>query len=263
VTDWATYLAGFHARNPGVSEDVLSRATSGDLTPYRWLARAVSGPRVLDLASGSGAMAATLAAESPRPSPPWVVGLDLSAAELAEARRRGRTGPMVHADAVGLPFADGSFDAVVSSAGLMVVGRIARVLGEVARVLRPGGVLAGTVASAMPLRPQDMRLLAPLTARLRTTPQFPGGGEMTGLTSALEQAGFKVLEDARERFGFVVRTEADAKLLVRALYLPGTSDRRRDLASGWLAERAEAQADGVEVAVPVRRVVAMRSGTAG
>jgi SAM-dependent methyltransferase len=263
VTDWATYLAGFHARNPGVSEDVLTRATSGDLTPYGWLARAVSGSRVLDLASGSGAMAATLAAESARSSAPWVVSLDLSAAELAEARRRGRAGPMVRADAVGLPFADASFDAVVSSAGLMVVGRIARVLAEVARVLRPGGVLAGTVASAVPLRPQDMRLLAPLTARLRTTPQFPGGGEMTGLTSAMEQAGFQVLEDARERFGFVVRTEGDARLLVRALYLPGTSDRRRDLASGWLAERAAAQAGGVEVAVPVRRVVALRSGYAG
>jgi SAM-dependent methyltransferase len=263
VTDWATYLAGFHARNPGVSEDVLARATSGDLTPYGWLARAVSGSRVLDLASGSGAMAATLGGESARPSLPWVVSLDLSAAELSEARRRGRTGPMVRADAVGLPFADASFDAVVSSAGLMVVGRIARVLDEVARVLRPGGVLAGTVASAMPLRPQDMRLLAPLTARLRSTPQFPGGGEMTGLAAALEHAGFRLLEDARERFGFLVRTEDDARLLVRALYLPGTSDRRRDLAGAWLAERAAAQADGVEVAVPVRRVVAMRSGTAG
>lgn len=260
MTDWATYLAGFHARNPGVSEDVLTRATSGDLTPYRWLARAVSGARVLDLASGSAAMAATLAAESDRPSPPWVVSLDLSAAELQEGRRRGRTGPLVRADAVALPFGDGSFDAVVSSAGLMVVGRVGTVLDEIARVLRPGGVLAATVASAVPLRPQDMRLLAPLTARLRTTPQFPGGGEMTGLTSSMEDAGFRVLEDARERFGFVVRTEHDARLLARSLYLPGTSDRRRDLAAAWLAERAEGQPDGVEVAVPVRRVVAMKTG---
>jgi ubiquinone/menaquinone biosynthesis C-methylase UbiE len=272
VTDCATYLAGFHARNPGISEDVLGRARSGDLTPYLWLARAVSGPRVLDLASGSGVMAETLAGQSgqrttrphsePRPAP-WVVGLDLSAAELAETRKRGRRHPLVRADAATLPFADASFDAVVSSAGLMVVGRITQVLDEIARVLRPGGVLAATVASAVPLRPQDMRFLAPLTARLRTTPQFPGGGEMTGLTSSLEKSGFRVLEDARERFGFPVRTEADARLLTRALYLPGTSDRRRELAAVWLAERAAAQDDGLEIAVPVRRVVAMRTGHGG
>jgi SAM-dependent methyltransferase len=261
VTDWATYLAGFHARNPGISEDVLTRARSGDLTPYHWLARAVSGARVLDLASGSGVMADTLAELSR--SRPWVVGLDLSAAELSEARKRGRTNPLVRGDAAALPFADDGFDAVVSSAGLMVVGRVGRVLDEIARVLRPGGVLAATVASAVPLRPQDMRVLAPLTARLRTTPQFPSGGEMTGLASALEQAGFRVLEDARERFGFVVRTEADARLLTRALYLPGTSDRRRELAASWLAERAGAQPDGVEIAVPVRRVVAMKTGHGG
>jgi hypothetical protein len=72
-----------------------------------------------------------------------------------------------------------------------------------------------------------------------------------------------VLEDARERFGFVVRTEADARLLTRALYLPGTADRRRDIAAAWLSERAAAQDDGVEIAVPVRRVVAMRSGHGG
>jgi ubiquinone/menaquinone biosynthesis C-methylase UbiE len=265
VTDWTTYLAGFHARHPGISEDVLARASSGDQTPYTWLARAVSGARVLDLASGSGVMADTLATQSERHqaegrTAPWVVGLDLSVAELQEARNRGRTNPLVRGDAAALPFADGSFDAVVSSAGLMVVGRINQVLTDIGRVLRPGGVLAGTVASAVPLRPQDMRVLAPLTARLRSTPQFPGGGEMTGLTSALEQVGFRVLEDARERFAFVVRTEADARLLTRALYLPGTADRRRDLAAGWLAERAEAQPDGIEIAVPVRRVVAMKTG---
>jgi SAM-dependent methyltransferase len=264
VTDWATYLAGFHARNPGISEDVLSRATSGNLTPYAWLARAVSGSRVLDLASGSGVMSEVLTQQARRRDPDrppglWVVGLDLSADELAESRRRGRTNPLVRGDAASLPFADATFDAVVSSAGLMVVGRVERVVAEIARVLRPGGVLAATVASAVPLRPQDMRFLAPLTARLRTTPQFPGGGEMTGLGSLLEDAGLRVLEDARERFGFVVGDRADARLLTRALYLPGTSDKRRDLAATWLAERAEAHDGGVEIAVPVRRVVAMKT----
>lgn len=269
MADWVTYLAGFHARHAGVSEDVLARAESHGLTPYDWLARAVSGDRVLDLASGSGPMAATLAGRSGDPAQsgqsdeaarPWVVGLDLSHAELLESRRRGRGGPVVLADAAYLPFRTDTFDAVVSSAGLMVVSDVERVLAEVTRVLRPRGVLAVTVPSAVPLRRQDMRVLAPLTARLRTTPQFPSGGEMTGLTSTMESVGFRVLEDARERFGFVVRTERDAQLLIRSLYLPGTPDKRREVAATWLAERAEGEPDGVEIAIPIRRVVAMKTG---
>ncbi|MDP9444045.1 MAG: methyltransferase domain-containing protein [Actinomycetota bacterium] len=259
MTDWSTYIAGFHARHPGITEDVLSRARSGDLTPYRWLARAVSGARVLDLACGNSALAATLtAAGAGRPTPPWVVGIDLSRPELLDGRARGRAGPLVQGDAARLPFRDGSFDAVTSSAGLMVTGQVPTVLGEAARVLRVGGVLAATVASAVPLRPHDMRILAPLTARLRTTPQFPAGAELTGLAGSLQTAGFRVLEDARERFAFVVRTGADARLLLRSLYLPDTSDQRRESAAAWLTERAEAAESGVEVAIPVRRVVAQR-----
>lgn len=258
MTDWAIYLAGFHARHAGITEQVLSRARRDDMTPYTWLARSVSGRRVLDLASGNGALAQTLQGDA-RGAVPWVVAADLSMAELREGRSRGRDHPAVCADAVSLPFADGCFDAVACSAGLMVLTDVDTSLREVARVLRPGGVFATTVASAVPLRAQDMRRLAPLTARLRTTPQFPAGGEITGLTAALEQVGLKMLEDARERFGYVVHNEADASLLVRSLYLPGTPDRRRDSAVRWLTERAAAGGDkGVEIPMPVRRVVALR-----
>jgi hypothetical protein len=54
----------FHAADPGVTEAVLSRAVSGDRTPYRWLCRAVfAGPkRVVDVACGNGAAARRLAA---------------------------------------------------------------------------------------------------------------------------------------------------------------------------------------------------------
>ena len=39
---WKQYLADFHRERAGVTEAVLSRALSGDHSPYRWLARAVS-----------------------------------------------------------------------------------------------------------------------------------------------------------------------------------------------------------------------------
>lgn len=259
MADWATYIAGFHARYPGITEDVLSRAYAGELTPYRWLARAVSGALVLDIACGNSALAATLAASGGRSAKREVVGLDLSGAELLDGRARGRPGPLVQGDATRLPFADALFDAVVSSAGLMVTGHLDTVLTEAARVIRVGGVLAATVASAVPLRAADMRILVPLTTRLRSTPQFPAGPELIGLTAALEEAGFRVLEDARERFTFVVRDREDAHLLLRSLYLPDTSDRRRGLAADWLGERGRAAPAGVEVPLPIRRVVAQRT----
>jgi hypothetical protein len=131
-------------------------------------------------------------------------------------------------------------------------------LAECARVLRPGGMLAATVASAVPLRPSDLVVLGPLTARLRTPPQFPGGGELSGLAEGLTEAGFDVMEDARERFGFRVHGRRDAALLFRALYLPDVPDERRAAALQWLADRGRNRPDGVEIAIPIRRVIALR-----
>ncbi len=72
------------------------------------------------------------------------VGVDLSAAQLEHARRldsgRGTGVPLVAADACALPFADASFDLAFSAYGaVQFVADPARLLAEVARVLRPGG----------------------------------------------------------------------------------------------------------------------------
>ena len=260
MTDWRNYIAGFHALSPGITEDVLSRTSAGGLTPYDWLARAIA-PEVglaLDLACGSGAMAHVLATAVPGRST-RVVGLDLSFAELRRAARtHDQAGRLVEGDAARLPFADGCFDAVVSSMSVMVVEQYNTVLEECARVVRGGGVLALTVSSAVPLRSSDIALLTLLGARLRSRPQFPAGLELTGLRDALESAGFRLLEDARERFVFTVRDRADADLVMRSFYLPGTPDRRRAQAAAWLAARAADDPDGVEVPLPVRRLVAVR-----
>ncbi len=247
--DWTRYLRDFHAADPGVTEAVLSRAMAGDHTPYRWLCRAVSmeAKRVLDVACGNGAVARRLADDEH-----WVVGIDLSAAELASAPR-----PAVRADASRMPFPDGVFDVVTCSMGLAIAQPLTVVLAEIARVLRPGGVLAATVPAVRPVRPSDLPVLTGLAARLRGGPQFPGGGELTGLRDELAAAGFAVLESQRERYGYPVRSEADADLLVRCLYLPGTGQERRDSAVAWLSERAESKGE-FEVAIPIRRIVAMR-----
>jgi demethylmenaquinone methyltransferase/2-methoxy-6-polyprenyl-1,4-benzoquinol methylase len=102
------------------------------------------GQRVLDLAGGTGDLAALMA---PRVAPGGSVVLsDINVAMLARGRDRlldrGLTGEAVQyclADAEALPFADGSFDVVTMAFGLRNVTRKEAALAAIYRVLRPGG----------------------------------------------------------------------------------------------------------------------------
>lgn len=251
--DWKQYLQRFHQERPGVAEAVLSQALSGDHTPYRWLARAVSpdAVTVLDVACGSGPMSRELAQPGRT-----VVGVDLSAEELGMAVERG-PGPWVRGDALALPFADASVDAVTSSMGLVVIQPLTEVLGEIARVLKPGGVLAAIAPALRPLRPGDLRVLTRISARLRAKPQFPGPVELAGFTRTLEQHGLRRVEDARERYRFTVRNRSDAELMMSSLYLPQTRRSRIESAVEHLEDRV-AKKGPVEVTIPMRRVVAIK-----
>lgn len=251
--NWRQYLADFHRERTGVVESVLSRSVGGDHTPYRWLARAVGGTpgTVLDLACGSGPMSRELAAPDRT-----VIGLDVSADELALAAARG-PGPWVQGDGLRLPFRDGSIDAVTSSIGLVVITPLASVVAEVARVLRPGGVLATIAPAVRPLSPTDLRVLARINARLRAKPQFPGPVELTGITKTLQTYGLRRVEDARERYRFTVASRADAELVMSALYLPVTRWSRVEAAIELLQDRV-ARRGMVDVTIPMRRVVAIK-----
>lgn len=68
-----------------------------------------------------------------------LVGLDLTATSLAEARRRVPGARLIAADAERLPLGDGSVDVVLSSDLLEHLPDVDGHLAEVARVLRPGG----------------------------------------------------------------------------------------------------------------------------
>ena len=108
----------------------------------RWrrvVARAVGaapGQRVLDLAAGTGASSTPFAAAGAT-----TIACDFSAGMLAEGRRRHPQLTFVAGDALRLPFADDSFDAVTISFGLRNVASVANALAELARVTRPGGRL--------------------------------------------------------------------------------------------------------------------------
>ena len=105
------------------------------------------GQRVLDVACGTGAL--TVAAATRVAPGGVVVGLDAYPDMLALARRK-HTGIEWHAGrAESLPFAEASFDAVVSQFGLMFFDDRAAALREMQRVLRPGGRLAVAVCDAL------------------------------------------------------------------------------------------------------------------
>jgi demethylmenaquinone methyltransferase/2-methoxy-6-polyprenyl-1,4-benzoquinol methylase len=99
-----------------------------------------AGGTVLDVATGTGAVAAALLRRRPDLH---VVGLDQSPEMLAEARRRvGDRVQLREGRAEELPFEDASFDALTFTYLLRYVDDPAATLRELARVVRPGGGIA-------------------------------------------------------------------------------------------------------------------------
>jgi demethylmenaquinone methyltransferase / 2-methoxy-6-polyprenyl-1,4-benzoquinol methylase len=92
------------------------------------------GDRVLDACCGTGDLA--LAARSRGAD---VVGLDFSEAMLERARAKSNEIEWVRGDVLALPFDDASFDAVTVGFGVRNVDDLKAGLGELRRVLRPGG----------------------------------------------------------------------------------------------------------------------------
>ena len=104
-----------------------------------------AGERILDVATGTGMVAAELLA---RAADCTVVGLDQSPDMLAAARARFAAGPdgervrLIAGQAEELPFAEGSFDALTFTYLLRYVDDPPATMRELARVVRPGGRVA-------------------------------------------------------------------------------------------------------------------------
>ncbi|MFN2613241.1 MAG: methyltransferase domain-containing protein [Actinomycetota bacterium] len=104
---------------------------------YRDLAsRLQPGVRVLDLACGDGYGSAVVAARGCE-----TVGLDLDGALLAQSAGKYRAARFVAASALRLPFAESTFDAVGALQVIEHLVETQELLREIARVLRPGGLL--------------------------------------------------------------------------------------------------------------------------
>lgn len=122
-----------------------------------------------------------------------IVGIDISPSMLKEAARRARRigakPSFARADAENLPFANASFSGAVCGGSLNEFGDPARVLGETARVLKPGGRIA-----IMGILKAETSWGQALQSFLSTGGvQFFGPEELHNL---LEEAGF-IPEDPR------------------------------------------------------------------
>ena len=102
------------------------------------MARATPGESALDLACGTGDITYALQDAGVR-----TVGLDITPrmVELARAKRSTSTPAFLVGDMMALPFANATFDVVTTGYGIRNVPVLDRTLAEIARVLRPGGVL--------------------------------------------------------------------------------------------------------------------------
>lgn len=101
--------------------------------------------RIADIGCGTGYFA-----EQSFKRPGWqIMGIDLAPGMCAQAAKRCMA---IQADAVALPLADGSCDAVVSSLCLQWVFDLPAAFAEIARVLRPGGraIIASLGSGSLP-----------------------------------------------------------------------------------------------------------------
>ena len=139
--------------------DALSAALSFWQDP-RWRRALVSelapraGQRVLDVATGTGMVAAELLARADC----TVVGVDQSAEMLAGARARFARADssrveLIEGQAEALPFADASFDALTFTYLLRYVDDPAATVAELARVVRPGARVASLEFGVPPWPP--------------------------------------------------------------------------------------------------------------
>ena len=136
---WAEDL-GYPEELANVPESAVE-SFAGVANPWT-MGRLAPGERVLDLGSGAGTD--SLVAVQMVGADGHVTGIDMTAAMLAKARaaaaEMGVTNvEFVEAEAERLPFADGSFDVVISNGVIDLIPDKDAVFAELFRVLEPGG----------------------------------------------------------------------------------------------------------------------------
>lgn len=222
----ARWVRGMFGRVAG-RYDLLNHLLSFNLDK-RWRARTVArvagvlarpGARVLDLCCGTADVLLSL---SERKSGAAIYGSDFCHPMLLEAQRKiarhKLRSPLFEADAQSLPLAAGSLDLVTVAFGFRNLTNYRRGLEELARVLKPGGVLAILEFSQPTNRPfaalygffsaQVLPRIGGMVSGSRdayaylpeSIRKFPGADD---LAAQMQAAGFSRVEFERLTFGAV------------------------------------------------------------
>ena len=190
----------------------------------------VDGRRVLEVGCGAAQCSRWL-----RTRGAAAIGLDLSVRQLQHSRRiDGQTGlpvPVVQGTATALPFADTTFDVVFSSFGaLQFVADIEEAVGEVARVLVPGGRFVFSITHPtrwmFPDDPTEQGLTASQSYWDRTP--YVEVDEATGAVSYAEH---------HRTLGDWVRLLAGHGFVLRDLVEPEWPEGHERVWGGWSATR--------------------------
>jgi len=242
--------------------DLMNGAMTAGLH-HRWrqraadLARVGPGSRVLDLATGTGDLALELAR---RVTPGGeVVGADFAEAMLARARAKAARADASQvrprfewADAMQLPYPDASFDAATVGFGARNFEDLERGLGEMVRVVRPGGRVV-VLEITTPTRPPLSLFYRVWFERL-----IPALGRMAGVIAA--RAGHAP-GAAGAPGGAGVHAEAGAGTIAQAYtYLPN-SVKRFPGPAALAAVLARAGLSRIRYLITAGGIVAIHAGT--
>ena len=258
--DWESVAGGWEQWEPyfaGSNWPVTQKLISGlGLGPQA---------RVLDVGCGLGNPSLPIAAMvAPGGS---VVGIDLSEAMIAAARRRTErlalsnvTFQVAAVEEFGEP--PGSFDAVVSAFTIMFLPDVVAGLRRLGTLLRAGGRIAVSVWAPHRQNPMfaiPRQALARVVELPRPEPNAPGPMRLAAdgeLAAALTEAGFAQVRVEKVRFYLFARDPADYWAMVTSLtpmlrrHLARLTEAERQAVRGHLMEAVAHYASGPVIRVP-------------
>jgi SAM-dependent methyltransferase len=230
-----------------------------------------AGARVLDVACGTGNLAVIAARHGCR-----VSGLDIASNLLAQARDRARRDALsiefIEGDAETMPYEEGSFDVVVSMYGVMFAPQPERVVSELCRVTKPGGLIAlanwtpeGFIGKLFKVFaqyvPPPAGLPSPLLWGQETVVRDRFGGAVEDMRLARRLARMRLPFDAAGTVDFFRRYYGPTYRAFNALDPSGQSRLLRDLVELQARGNVSPQADRTDTPAEYLEVHAWRAAS--